>query len=69
MPKFTKEQILKKFEDMIEDAYWNEDRDIDRSNCCGRSYYVERRKENDKTQEENRSYLLALEELLEEKWA
>jgi hypothetical protein len=69
MPKFTKEQILKKFEDMIEDAYWNEDRDIDRSNCCDRSYYVERRKENDKTQEENRSYLLALEELLEEKWA
>ena len=64
MAKYTKEEILEKFEELITDAYWSEDRDIDRSNCCDRSYYVRRRAENEEKEKENREYLEALRDIL-----
>ena len=64
--KHTKQEILEKFEDLIADSYSDEMSRIDNSSSISPSYYKNARDEADARHQNNKRFLLALEEMLGE---
>lgn len=59
-------QILEKLREWSDTLYWNEDRNIDNSNCSDSSYYNERRMQNSVKEQERLEIIEQIKYLLDQ---
>ena len=60
MSQYTKEEILARFSELIEQRYYSEDARLERSNCSDESYYKEEGDNIQKEYDQNREMLMDL---------